>query len=115
MTGSFRRLERTAGRTGIADGGIDCNSVTLLDRGNGALSRVRAVIWRCLTLLTCPCCIPIWLAVLSGTAAGALLTRNIFITVALFLILFLFCFWKALRSYDSDPDSPPKGDPDGRH
>jgi hypothetical protein len=35
-----------------------------------------------------------------GSAAGALLTKNIFLTVAIFLVLFVFCSWKALRSYD---------------
>lgn len=63
-------------------------------------SRAKAVGWRTLTLLTCPCCIPLWVAVLSGTAAGALLTRNLYVTIAIFLALFLFCAWKALRSYD---------------
>ena len=72
------------------------------ERIYGTLRHVRAVIWRGLTLLTCPCCIPIWIAVLSGTAAGALLSENIFLTVAAFLPLFLYCFWKAVRSYDSE-------------
>ena len=57
-------------------------------------------IWSSLTLLTCPCCIPLWIILLSGTAAGALLSKNIYLTVAVFFILFLFCGWKALRSYN---------------
>ena len=56
-------------------------------------------IWGGLTMLTCPCCIPIWIFVLSGTAAGALLTRNIYVTVAAFFVPFLFFAWKALRSH----------------
>jgi len=57
------------------------------------------IIWSSLTLLTCPCCIPLWLFLLSGTAAGALLTRNIYLTVAAFLVPFLFFAWRAFRSY----------------
>lgn len=61
---------------------------------------LRSAFWGALTVLTCPCCIPIWIAILSGTAAGALLTRNILATVAIFTVPFLFFLWKALRSYD---------------
>jgi len=66
---------------------------------NGAWS-FRSAFWGGLTLLTCPCCIPIWIALLSGTAAGALLTKNIYATVVVFLVPFLFFLWKAMRSYD---------------
>ena len=58
------------------------------------------MIWGSLTMLTCPCCIYLWIILLSGTAAGALLTKNIYLTVAVFLILFLFSGWRALRSYN---------------
>ncbi len=58
------------------------------------------MIWSGLTLATCPCCIPLWIILLSGTAAGALLSKNIYITVAVFLVLFLFSAWRALRSYN---------------
>ena len=57
------------------------------------------MIWSSLALLTCPCCIPIWVFLLSGTVAGALLTKNIYLTVAAFLVPFLFFAWRALRSY----------------
>lgn len=66
---------------------------------------IRAVMWRGFTVITCPCCIPIWLAVLSGTTVGALLSKNLFVTVVLFLALFALCFWKAIRSYDPQPES----------
>ena len=52
-------------------------------------------------MLTCPCCIPIWIWLLSGTVLGALLTRNIYATIAIFLVPFLFFLWKTMRSYDS--------------
>jgi len=84
-----------------------------LNRPQWTLDRMRAVMWRGLTLITCPCCIPIWLAVLSGTAVGALLSRNLFITVVLFLALFALCFWKAIRSYDARPDNTVHGDDHG--
>ena len=58
------------------------------------------LIWSGLTLATCPCCIPIWIIVLSGTAAGALLSKNIYISGAVFLVLFVFSAWRALRSYN---------------
>ena len=57
------------------------------------------MIWSSLAVLTCPCCIPIWVFLLSGTVAGALLTKNIYLTVAAFLVPFLFFAWRALRSY----------------
>ncbi|MEO6075005.1 MAG: hypothetical protein ABIP67_17435 [Burkholderiales bacterium] len=72
---------------------------------NTTLTRARAVVWRGLTLLTCPCCIPIWIWVLSGTAAGALLSKNLYVTIAVFFVLFLWCAWKAFRSYGRDDDA----------
>lgn len=62
------------------------------------------VIWGGLTFLTCPCCIPLWIFLLSGTAAGALLSRNVYISVAVFFIFFVFFAWKAVRSYGSGRD-----------
>ena len=115
VPGLFRSRERNTGKTGNADRGFDRNDMKLLNRANWTPSRLRAVLWRSLVLLTCPCCIPIWLAVLSGTAAGAVLSKNIFLTVALFLVLFIFCFRKAIRTYDRESDSSPKGDRDGPH
>jgi len=85
-------------RTGRGNDGL--GKEVVLRTGNNRVSRVRAVVWRALTVLTCPCCIPIWVAVLSGTAAGALLTRNIGVTIVLFAVLFLLSAWKALRTYD---------------
>lgn len=76
-----------------------------LKHTNGAEpGKFRTVIWGSLTLLTCPCCIPLWVALLSGTAAGALLTKNIYLTVVAFLIPFLFFAWRAGRSYDRKKD-----------
>ena len=71
--------------------------------------RIRTAIWGALTLLTCPCCIPLWILLLSGTAAGALLSRNIYLAVALFFIPFVFFAWKAIRSYGHDGDNTSEG------
>ena len=60
---------------------------------------LRKVIWGSLTMLTCPCCIPLWILILSGTAMGALLIKNIYWAVGLMFIPFLFFAWKAIRSY----------------
>ena len=74
--------------------------MTLKHADGAEPGKFRTAIWGGLTLLTCPCCVPLWIFVLSGTAAGALLTRNIYVTVGLFFIPFLFFAWKAVRSYD---------------
>ena len=60
---------------------------------------VACMIWGSLTMLTCPCCIPIWIFLLAGTAAGALLAKNLYLTVAAFSVPFVFFAWKAFRSY----------------
>ncbi len=76
-------------------------TLTPLKHTNGKEPRnIPYMIWSGLTLATCPCCIPIWIILLSGTAAGALLSKNLYITVAVFLVLFLFSAWRALRSYN---------------
>lgn len=75
--------------------------MTPLRYANGKKPRnIPYIIWGSLTMLTCPCCIYLWIILLSGTAAGALLTKNIYLTVAVFFILFLFSGWRALRSYN---------------
>lgn len=76
-------------------------TLTPLKHTNGKEPRnIPYMIWSGLTLLTCPCCIPLWIILLSGTAAGALLSKNLYVTVAVFLVLFLFSAWRALRSYN---------------
>jgi len=74
-----------------------------------APSRIRAIAWRALTVIACPCCIPIWVWVLSGTAIGALLSRNLILTGVLYLVFFSYCFVKALRSYDQPGSTPGNG------
>lgn len=76
-----------------------------LRKKEGSTWSLRSALWGGLTVLTCPCCIPIWIWLLSGTAIGALLTRNILATVAIFLVPFLFFLWKAIRSYESNKET----------
>ena len=83
LTGLPHMPEDTPGITEHASGGTSRNTGEFPSQEPWTPARVRAVMWRGLTIITCPCCIPIWLAVLSGTVIGALLSKNIFITVAL--------------------------------
>lgn len=78
------------------------NGIGLLKTNAHPAGSLRRVTWRILTLVTCPCCIPLWVALFSGTAAGALLTRNVALTIGVFAVLFLFCAWKALHTYERD-------------
>jgi len=74
--------------------------MTALNHANGKKPRnIPYMMWSSLTMLTCPCCIPIWIFLLSGTAAGALLSKNIYLTVAAFLVPCLYFGWRAVRCY----------------
>lgn len=48
-------------------------------------------------LLTCPCHVPIYIMLLSGTAAGTLLLENRSIALGLFSILFLLFVFSTMR------------------
>jgi len=48
-------------------------------------------------LLTCPCHIPIYAMLLSGTAVGSLLAANQTIAFGLFFVLFLFFVFTIMR------------------
>ncbi len=47
--------------------------------------------------LTCPCHLPIILAVLSGTAFGAFLWNNILLLILTLTAIFLFTLFKGLK------------------
>ena len=70
--------------------------------GSSKPRNLRTVIWGSLTMITCPCCVPLWIVLLSGTAAGAMLRENIYWAVGFFFIPFVFFAWKAMRSYGSN-------------
>jgi len=58
-----------------------------------------------ITVLTCPCHLPILLLLLSGTAAGAFLSQNLGIAILLMLPVFLlsaFATWRLLDKSESD-------------
>ena len=48
-------------------------------------------------LLTCPCHIPIYIMLLSGTAAGTLLAENRSVALGLFSMLFLLFVFSTMR------------------
>ncbi len=47
--------------------------------------------------LTCPCHLPIILAVLGGTAFGAFLRNNILLLILILTAIFLFTLFKGLK------------------
>lgn len=59
--------------------------------------RVMSYFTGAIALLTCPCHLPILLALLSGTVAGAFLTENLGLSVALLLAVFLSSVTATLR------------------
>ena len=59
-----------------------------------------------LALLTCPCHLPILALLLSGTAAGALLSEHLLPAVALFSVLFIVFLVMALRALRGNEPSP---------
>ncbi|TAM49000.1 MAG: mercury resistance protein [Paraburkholderia sp.] len=63
--------------------------------------RWRAYSWGILAALTCPCHLPLFAAVLSGTAVGAALARYGWIAALTLTILFLLTLARALRAFRS--------------
>ena len=58
-----------------------------------------------LAVLSCPCHLPILLLVLSGTAAGAFLSKNMELAVVILLPIFvlsLFATWRLLETKAND-------------
>jgi mercuric ion transport protein len=52
--------------------------------------------------LACPCHLPIWLALLSGTALGGVLSDHVGLAFAAFTILFAVSAWTAVRLFARD-------------
>ena len=65
-----------------------------------AARRVKYYVSALFAFLTCPCHIPILLFLLSGTAAGAFLARNVWVVLALLLPVFLYSVITAMRSFE---------------
>ena len=55
-----------------------------------------------LAVLTCPCHLPIWVALLTGTVAGAFLSERldiVFLLLTVFFIVFATGAWRTLRAH----------------
>ena len=59
-----------------------------------------------LTILTCPCHLPILLVLLSGTAAGAFLSANLGMAILILLPVFLICAFSTWRLLDTGKRQP---------
>ncbi len=54
--------------------------------------------------LTCPCHIPIYLAILGGTAYGVFLRDNIFLIIAGLAVIFLITLTRGLKLIKEDKE-----------
>ncbi len=52
--------------------------------------------------LACPCHLPIWLALLSGTALAGVISDQMGLALVAFTILFLVSAWTAVRLFSRD-------------
>lgn len=59
----------------------------------------RTYSWGLLTVLTCPCYLPILALLLSGTAAGAALGEHIVLFTLVIVALFVFAFIRAVQAF----------------
>ncbi len=50
-----------------------------------------------LAFLTCPCHLPIWLVLFSGSAFGAVLSENLVIAGAILVVVFILSGMSAIR------------------
>lgn len=57
-----------------------------------------------LAVLTCPCHLPIAIALLGSTALGAAMTEHMALAVATFALLFVVSLWTAVRLFSRGPD-----------
>ncbi|MCL6646633.1 MAG: mercury resistance protein [Dehalococcoidia bacterium] len=55
------------------------------------------------TVLTCPCHLPILAAVLAGTALGGFLTEHMGVALAVLAVLFVASAWSAVRLFSREP------------
>jgi mercuric ion transport protein len=65
----------------------------------GARQRIGAYMFAVLALVTCPCHLPIWLALLAGTTAGAYLGEHWVIAALGLTALFVLSVTRALRAF----------------
>ncbi len=67
--------------------------------GSSFPARAAAFIWGGLAVLTCPCHLPLLLAITAGSSFAALLNENLIITGTILTGLFLLCLSSALRAF----------------
>jgi mercuric ion transport protein len=70
--------------------------MTTPDRGESSRHR-RGYLFGALAVLTCPCHLPIFAVLLSGTVAAPFLTDNFGMALAILSLLFIFSLTAALR------------------
>lgn len=59
----------------------------------------RGYFFAALTVITCPCHLPILMVLLSGSAVGAFLTEHVGPAVAIFAVVFVLSLGAALRTF----------------
>jgi len=68
----------------------------------GARRKGKGYAWAALAALTCPCHVPIYALLLSGTALGAAVAQNLALAFAVFAGVFLIALVFALRLLKHD-------------
>jgi len=63
--------------------------------------RIGTYLFTALALMTCPCQLPVWIALLAGTTAGAYLSEHWGIAALALTALFALCARRALRAFGS--------------
>lgn len=71
--------------------------------GGGSRRTWRAYAWGVLAVLTCPCHLPILVAVLAGTTAGAFIGEHWGITALALIGLFALSMARLLRAFRAGP------------
>lgn len=64
-----------------------------------ARQRITSYLFAALALVTCPCHLPIWIAVLAGTTAGAFLSEHWVISALALTGLFVLSLTRLLRVF----------------
>lgn len=68
--------------------------------------RRRGILWGVLAVITCPCHLPVFAVLLSGTALGVLIQEHFAVTLVLLLLLFLLSVRAAMRALSSAGSNP---------
>ena len=78
-----------------------------------ARQRISAYLFTALALLTCPCHLPIWIALLASTTAGAYLSEHWGLAALALTGLFVLSVTRALRVFGAGHERCPTGSLDG--